>query len=133
MTSRAQNSPRCTFIPPWLTERLAPDQLPTDQTFRRRRTEQAELVRRAPAAAALAGPGGWQVHDAGGTTTLPGSPARATGEPATGDPAVSLPLATTAAGLPQGMMLAAGWGQEDTLLELALELEQAAPWARIDA
>jgi amidase len=52
---------------------------------------------------------------------------------ATGDPAISLPLATTAAGLPQGMMLASGWGQEDTLLELALELEQAAPWARIDA
>ena len=29
---------------------------------------------------------------------------------ATGDPAVSLPLATTAAGLPQGMMFAAGCG-----------------------
>ena len=52
---------------------------------------------------------------------------------ATGDPAVSLPLATTADGLPQGMMLAAGWGQEDLLLELSLELEEAAPWARIDA
>ena len=52
---------------------------------------------------------------------------------ATGDPAISLPLATTVSGLPQGMMLAAGWGQEDTLLELALELEDAAPWARIDA
>ena len=52
---------------------------------------------------------------------------------ATGDPAISLPLATTAGGLPQGMMLAAAWGQEDTLLELALELEEASPWARIDA
>ena len=31
------------------------------------------------------------------------------------------------------MMLAAGWGREDTLLELAYELEEAAPWARIDA
>ncbi len=52
---------------------------------------------------------------------------------ATGDPAISLPLATTASGLPQGMMLAAGWGREETLLKLAYQLEEAAPWARIDA
>lgn len=50
---------------------------------------------------------------------------------ATGDPAVSLPLATTASGLPQGMMLSAGAGREPTLLELAYELEEAAPWPRI--
>ena len=50
---------------------------------------------------------------------------------ATGDPAISLPLATTAAGLPQGMMLGAGLGREATLLELAYELEEAVPWARI--
>jgi amidase len=50
---------------------------------------------------------------------------------ATGDPAISLPLATTASGLPQGMMFAAGAGREATLLELAHELEEAAPWARI--
>jgi amidase len=50
---------------------------------------------------------------------------------ATGDPAVSLPLATTASGLPQGMMFAAGAGREATLLELSYELEQAHPWARI--
>ncbi|QZY29519.1 amidase [Nocardioides coralli] len=49
----------------------------------------------------------------------------------TGDPAISLPLATTSAGLPQGMMLSAGAGREATLLELAYQLEQAAPWARI--
>jgi amidase len=47
---------------------------------------------------------------------------------ATGDPAISLPLATTASGLPQGMMLAAGAGREALLLELAYELEQAHPW-----
>jgi amidase len=50
---------------------------------------------------------------------------------ATGDPAVSLPLASTTAGLPQGMMFAAGWGREATLLELAYELEEARPWRRI--
>ncbi len=52
---------------------------------------------------------------------------------ATGDPAVSLPLETTANGLPQGMMLAAGSGREATLLELAYELEEARPWPRIQA
>ena len=45
--------------------------------------------------------------------------------------AISLPLATTATGLPQGMMLGAGWGREARLLELAYELEEAAPWPRI--
>jgi amidase len=47
---------------------------------------------------------------------------------ATGAPAVSLPLATTASGLPQGMMLGAGHGREALLLELAYELERARPW-----
>ena len=47
---------------------------------------------------------------------------------ATGAPAISLPLATTAAALPQGMMLAAGHGGEAMLLELAYELEEAQPW-----
>ena len=50
---------------------------------------------------------------------------------ATGDPAISLPLATTASGLPQGMMLGAGAGHEATLIELAYELEEAIPFARI--
>lgn len=47
---------------------------------------------------------------------------------ATGAAAASLPLATTAAGLPQGMMLAAGHGREAMLLELGYELEEARPW-----
>lgn len=49
----------------------------------------------------------------------------------TGAPAVSLPLATTAGGLPQGMMFGAAPGQEALLIELAYELEQARPFARI--
>ncbi|OHV01127.1 amidase [Mycobacterium talmoniae] len=52
---------------------------------------------------------------------------------ATGDPAISLPLTRTAAGLPQGMMFAAERGAEARLLELAYELEEARPWARIQA
>ncbi|MET1058703.1 MAG: amidase [Nocardioides sp.] len=50
---------------------------------------------------------------------------------ATGDPSISLPLATTDSGLPQGMMFGAGAGREATLLELAYELEAAIPFARI--
>jgi amidase len=50
----------------------------------------------------------------------------------TGEPAISLPLAVSAGGLPVGMMFAAPIGQEARLLELAYELEDARPWARID-
>lgn len=50
---------------------------------------------------------------------------------ATGDPAISLPLAESAAGVPIGMMFAAAAGRDRTLLELAFELEEARPWARI--
>jgi amidase len=50
---------------------------------------------------------------------------------ATGDPAVSLPLASSADGLPLGMMFGAGAGHEATLIELAYELEAASPFARI--
>ncbi len=50
---------------------------------------------------------------------------------ATGEPAISLPLAESASGLPVGMMFAAPLGQEARLLELAYELEEARPWARI--
>jgi len=46
----------------------------------------------------------------------------------TGGPAISLPLQTTALGLPQGMMFGAAAGQEALLLELAFELEQARPF-----
>jgi amidase len=49
----------------------------------------------------------------------------------TGEPAISLPLAQSAAGLPVGMMLSTAIGAEARLLELAYELEEARPWGRI--
>jgi amidase len=49
----------------------------------------------------------------------------------TGEPAISLPLAVSADGLPVGMMFAAPLGAETRLLELAYELEQVRPWGRI--
>lgn len=49
----------------------------------------------------------------------------------TGEPAISLPLARSAEGMPVGMMFSAPLGMERRLLELAYELEQAHPWARI--
>ncbi len=49
----------------------------------------------------------------------------------TGEPAISLPLAHSANGLPVGMMLSADTGREARLLELAYELEEARPWGRI--
>lgn len=51
----------------------------------------------------------------------------------TGEPAISLPLAQSANGMPVGMMLSAPTGQERRLLELAYELEAAKPFPKIQA
>lgn len=47
----------------------------------------------------------------------------------TGQPAISLPLHQSAAGLPIGVQLAAAMGREDRLIRVAAQLEAAAPWA----
>ena len=50
---------------------------------------------------------------------------------ATGDPAISLPMGSTSTGLPVGVQLAAARGYDRRLVEVAYELEQARPFARI--
>ena len=46
-----------------------------------------------------------------------------------GQPAISLPMHWSDDGLPIGIQLAAGFGDEATLLRVASQLERAAPWA----
>ena len=52
---------------------------------------------------------------------------------ATGDPAISLPMGTSTKGLPIGVQLCAAQGYDRRLLEVAYELEEAHPFARIQA
>lgn len=47
----------------------------------------------------------------------------------TGQPAISLPLHWSAAGLPVGVQLIAAQGREDQLVRVAAQLERAQPWA----
>jgi amidase len=47
----------------------------------------------------------------------------------TGCPAMSVPMHWSPAGLPMGVNVMAGFGDEGTLFRLAGQLEQARPWA----
>jgi amidase len=47
----------------------------------------------------------------------------------TGQPAISLPLHVSGAGLPVGVQIVAAYGREDLLIPVAAQLEEAAPWA----
>ena len=47
----------------------------------------------------------------------------------TGQPAMSVPLHWTDAGLPVGMHVVGRFGDEATLFRLAAQLDQAQPWA----
>jgi len=48
-----------------------------------------------------------------------------------GSPAISLPAGSSSQGLPVGIQLASALGQEQTLLELAYELEEIQPWPHL--
>jgi amidase len=50
---------------------------------------------------------------------------------ATGDPAISVPMGMSSRGLPIGVQLAAAQGYDRRLIEVAYELEEARPFARI--
>ena len=47
----------------------------------------------------------------------------------TGEPAISVPVHWTTAGLPIGVQLVAPYGRDDLVLRVAAALEAAAPWA----
>ena len=47
-----------------------------------------------------------------------------------GLPAISLPLAQSACGLPIGVQLIAPYGREDALFRVAAQLEEAMPWSQ---
>jgi amidase len=50
---------------------------------------------------------------------------------ASGGPAISLPLGRSSADMPIGVHFSADHGDEQTLLELAYELEAAKPFAKV--
>jgi amidase len=50
---------------------------------------------------------------------------------ASGQPAASVPLGQSAAGLPIGIHLAARFGADEALIALCAELERAAPWGHL--
>ncbi len=86
----------CTFIPPFLLERVARAHSDAEAVRCCRRTLQLDEALRArreqlteqPAAAPEAAGGPWQIHTADQGSTLPGRPVRGAGQPESGDQAV---------------------------------------------
>ena len=75
----------CTFIPPWLSERVdGADAAERDEAVRARRA----AAPRTPSAEGQVAAAAWTVHDAGRTTSLPGTPVRSANEGESGDVAV---------------------------------------------
>lgn len=83
MTSRATLA-RCTFIPPYLIERLQPP--PLVERDRALRAGRAAGPR--PVPQGLTGAPAWVVHTSRNTADLPGDVVRSAGDPDSGDPAV---------------------------------------------
>ena len=99
MTNSRNSDAHCTFIPPWLTDRVdGADRAERDESLRARRgiTPREQATAESPPAGAA---GAWTVHDAGNGTSLPGTPARGAADPATGDVAVDEASAGIAATL----------------------------------
>ena len=49
----------------------------------------------------------------------------------TGQPSMSVPMHVTESNLPVGALFTAAWGKDATLLQLAAQLESAAPWPQL--
>ena len=73
MTTRDTHADRCTFIPPWLAERVdGPDRAALDEALRARRGFEARSARTSIIEGVPEAGASWTVHDAGSTTSLPG-------------------------------------------------------------
>ena len=80
--------PHCTFIPPWLVERVdGADQVAHDEALRAGRGLEARSARTSTTDGVVDA-AAWTVHDAGSTTSLPGTAVRSAGDPESGDVAV---------------------------------------------
>lgn len=82
---------RCEFIPPYLLERLAFSDLDVEISRCGHATLAIDAGLRAKREAGETTPvtgGGWTVHTAANGSTLPGTPVRGAGQPASGDEAV---------------------------------------------